>query len=64
MMRGDARGASSVRLVQDFGIPDDAAGAEAMPPPPLAAQAQAAPAKRGRGRPPGSRTRQAGPPQA
>jgi hypothetical protein len=63
MMRGDARGASSVRLVQDFGCPDDPApGAEAMPSPPPAAPAQAAPAKRGR--PPGSRTRQAEPSQA
>jgi hypothetical protein len=53
-----ARAGASVRLVQDFGRPSDSpatlhaatpAGADAMTP--------AAPVKRGRGRPPGSRTR-------
>jgi hypothetical protein len=55
VVRGAERGSWSVRLVQDFGSPEASviatlAAAEA---PPL----QAAPVKRGRGRPPGSRTR-------
>jgi hypothetical protein len=58
MVRTGERGAPSVRLVQDFGRPDDPYATRA------AAQAAAptlpAPAKRGRGRPPGSRTRKNG----
>jgi hypothetical protein len=54
MVLGDQRGAASVRLVQDLGRPSD-------PPEALAAAAPAAPdgapLKRGRGRPPGSRTK-------
>jgi hypothetical protein len=50
MVRGDGRGAASVRLVQDFGRPGD-------PAPRIADAAAPAPVKRGRGRPPGSRTR-------
>jgi hypothetical protein len=45
--------AGSVRLVQDFGRPDDPASA-------LTPSAPAAPVKRGRGRPPGSRTMKPG----
>ena len=63
MVRSGENGAPSVRLVQDFGCPDDpdaplvAAPAPADP----AALATAAPSqKRGRGRPPGSRTRKKG----
>jgi hypothetical protein len=59
MVRAGENGAPSVRLVQDFGCPDDpdvfpvaAAPAPAEP----TAQATAAP-KRGRGRPPGSKTK-------
>jgi hypothetical protein len=55
MVRTVERGVPTVRLVQDFGRPDDAtpapadsAAAPANPPPPP---------KRGRGRPPGSRTK-------
>jgi hypothetical protein len=56
MVRADERGAASVRLVQDFGSPSDPSGAleRAAPPGPEVAPA---PPKRGRGRPPGSRTR-------
>ena len=55
--RGGARSAPSVRLVQDFGCP------EGLPQPTIAPAAPApaaAPVKRGRGRPPGSRTRKNG----
>jgi hypothetical protein len=56
MVRADERGAASVRLVQDFGRPGDPSGAleRAAPPGPDVAPA---PPKRGRGRPPGSRTK-------
>ena len=56
MVRADQRGAASVRLVQDFGRPGDPPGtlARAAPPEPDTAPA---PPKRGRGRPPGSRTK-------
>ena len=50
--RGGARSAPGVRLVQDFGCP------EGIPQPTIAPAA--APVKRGRGRPPGSRTRKNG----
>jgi hypothetical protein len=63
MVRADENGAPSVRPVQDFGCPDDpdavplavsSAPARVEP----AAQASATPPqKRGRGRPPGSKTR-------
>lgn len=56
MVRADARGAASVRLVQDFGRPDDPPGPLSSPAPPMP-DAAPAPAKRGRGRPPGSRTK-------
>jgi hypothetical protein len=54
--RGGARSAPAVRLVQDFGGPEDSAQATIA----TAAPAPAAPIKRGRGRPPGSRTRKNG----
>jgi hypothetical protein len=56
MVRAGENGAPSVRLVQDFGCPDDP---DAPPPAePAPAQAPAAPPqKRGRGRPPGSKTK-------
>jgi hypothetical protein len=56
MVRADERGAASVRLVQDFGRLGDPSGAleRAAPPGPDGAPA---PPKRGRGRPPGSRTK-------
>jgi hypothetical protein len=60
MVRGGENGAPSVRLVQDFGCPDDpdaVSPATAPPPAELAAPASATPRRRGRGRPPGSRTR-------
>jgi hypothetical protein len=51
-VRADERGADgSVRLVQDFGRPADPPTTIDPPPSP------AAPLKRGRGRPPGSRTK-------
>ena len=60
MVRGGENGAPSVRLVQDYGCPDDpdpsplaATPAPAEPPAP----STATPARRGRGRPPGSWTR-------
>jgi len=55
MVRAEAfeRADGSVRLVQDFGRPADPSG------PAGAAAAPAAPVKRGRGRPPGSRTKKA-----
>ena len=54
--RGADRADGSVRLVQDFGGPGDAAApAHARPPLPAALM----PIKRGRGRPPGSRTKKA-----
>jgi hypothetical protein len=50
-----------VRLVQDFGCPDGPAAAhDAASASPLAPPLQAEPVKRGRGRPPGSRTRKNG----
>jgi len=55
--RGAARSAPAVRLVQDFGCP------EGIPQPTMTAAAPLdapAPVKRGRGRPPGSRTRKNG----
>jgi hypothetical protein len=54
--RGGARSAPAVRLVQDYGCP------EGVPQPTMAAAVPApmAPVKRGRGRPPGSRTRKNG----
>jgi len=61
MVKGGENGAPSVRLVQDYGCPDDpdAATPVAARPPPAepAAPASATPRRRGRGRPPGSRTR-------
>jgi hypothetical protein len=63
MVRADGRdhqrAAGSVRLVQDFGRPSDAAGIldTRAATAPDAAAAAPAPAKRGRGRPPGSRTK-------
>jgi hypothetical protein len=60
MVRAAERSAPSVRLVQDFGSPDDPdpatldTGAPATTP---VATAAPAPPKRGRGRQPGSRTR-------
>jgi len=51
MVRADERGAASVRLVQDFGRPGDPASTLTPSAP------AAAPVKRGRGRPPGSRTK-------
>ena len=62
VVRPAERGASSVRLVQDFGCPDGPAAALEPAPAPIhaAAPAMPAPAKRGRGRPPGSRTRKNG----
>ncbi len=70
MVRSGSRGSVSVRLVQDFGRTDEPdpieparhalpPAASAIPEMPAAA-AQAAPAKRGRGRPPGSRNRKNG----
>ena len=56
MVRTDERGAASVRLVQDFGSPSDPSGAPGAPAP-AAPDAAPAPVKRGRGRPPGSRTK-------
>jgi hypothetical protein len=57
VVRGARRGTVSARLVQDFG--PDQAGAAHGPAPALAASPGPAspPARRGRGRPPGSRTR-------
>jgi hypothetical protein len=55
--RGGARSAPAVRLVQDFGCP------EGVPQPTMTAAAPLeapGPVKRGRGRPPGSRTRKNG----
>jgi hypothetical protein len=57
MVRADERGAerasASVRLVQDFGRPHGASDTLDVPAP-------SAPVKRGRGRPPGSRTKKPG----
>ena len=58
MVRAGERGTPSVRLVQDFGRPDDPDGARATAT--AAVPALPAPAKRGRGRPPGSRNRKNG----
>jgi hypothetical protein len=60
MVRGGENGAPSVRLVQDFGCPyDPDAPLATLPAPaePAAPATTAPPQKRGRGRPPGSRTR-------
>jgi hypothetical protein len=62
MVRADERvaerGGGSVRLVQDFGRPSDPPGTCAAPAPAGPdAFAPPAPVKRGRGRPPGSRTK-------
>jgi hypothetical protein len=51
-----ARAGASVRLVQDFGRPSDCPGTRHAAAP-AGADAPSAPVKRGRGRPPGSRTR-------
>jgi hypothetical protein len=63
MVRGEERSPEradgSVRLVQDFGRPSDPSGAPGSPASP-APDAAPPPAKRGRGRPPGSRTKKAG----
>ena len=58
MVRAGENGAPSVRLVQDFGCPDDPDAPLAADPASteLAARATEAPPKRGRGRPPGSKT--------
>ena len=58
--RGGARSAPSVRLVQDFGCPDSPAALASATIAPLAQAVEVAPIKRGRGRPPGSRTRKNG----
>ena len=58
--RGGARSAPSVRLVQDFGCPEDPAALATATAAPLAPPVHAAPVKRGRGRPPGSRNRKNG----
>ena len=62
MVRTGERGAPSVRLVQDFGRPDDpdAVGDLGRVTAPTAVPAPPAPVKRGRGRPPGSRSRKNG----
>jgi hypothetical protein len=52
MVRADERGAAVVRLVQDFGRSGAPAGTVT-----LSAAPAAAPVRRGRGRPPGSRTK-------
>jgi hypothetical protein len=54
--RNPAHAAGSVRLIQDFGRASDPAGCRHPGPAPDAA-APPAPAKRGRGRPPGSKNR-------
>ena len=54
MVRAGENGAPSVRLVQDFGCPDDPDAPLAAAPPPTTVAA--VPPRRGRGRPPGSRT--------
>ena len=60
MVRGEERSPEqadgSVRLVQDFGSPSGPSGAPGSPAPPAPDPAPA-PVKRGRGRPPGSRTK-------
>ena len=57
VVRGARRDTVSARLVQDFG-PDQAGAANPAPAlPATATPASPAPARRGRGRPPGSRTR-------
>ena len=58
--RGGARSAPSVRLVQDFGCPDSPAALATATIAPLAQAVEVAPVKRGRGRPPGSRTKKNG----
>jgi len=55
--RGGARSAPAVRLVQDFGCPEDIAQPTLVSAAPVHAPA---PVKRGRGRPPGSRNRKNG----
>jgi hypothetical protein len=54
MVQSAGRAPASVRLVQDFGRPTDPAGMAGPAAPPI-------PVKRGRGRPPGSRTRKPDP---
>jgi hypothetical protein len=60
MVRADERDATralgSVRLVQDFGRPGDPSAMLSPPAPPVP-DAVSTPIKRGRGRPPGSKTR-------
>jgi hypothetical protein len=60
MVRGEGRSPEqadgSVRLVQDFGRPSDPSGELGSPTPPVP-DAAPAPAKRGRGRPPGSKNK-------
>jgi hypothetical protein len=51
-----ARAGASVRLVQDFGPPSDCPGTRQAAAS-TGADAPSAPVKRGRGRPPGSRTK-------
>ena len=62
MVRAGEQGAPSVRLVQDFGRPDDpdALGDLGRATAPTAVPALPVPVKRGRGRPPGSRSRKNG----
>ena len=55
MVKGGENGAPSVRLVQDFGCPDDPDAPLAAAPAPTTVAA--VPPRRGRGRPSGSRTR-------
>jgi hypothetical protein len=59
MVRSGAPGSVNVRLVQDFGRSDDPDPAELTPAAlPAAAARPATPPRRGRGRPPGSRSKQ------
>src|SRR5687767_5139581 len=59
MVSGFERGDASVRLVQDFGRPEDGHGGPAADARAAAAgePGAAEPAKRGRGRPPGSKSK-------
>jgi hypothetical protein len=54
MVGGDGRGAASLRLAQDFGSPGDPPAILGSP---ASSAPAAAPVKRGRGRPPGSKTK-------
>jgi hypothetical protein len=58
MVRADENGAPSVRLVQDFGCPDDPDAPLAGAPAPTTVAA--VPPRRGRGRPSGGKTRKKG----